>query len=329
VAFVAGRLYAGREYDTETHSPTARQTQWAKVFSDDLGLVHLPDGDGSAEYYPALPGLVPDPPTLSALATGNTVVVSWARAPTGGTPSSYTLFAGTAPGANDLGSAVFRGVTTFRATVPTGLYYLTVVARNGFGASPPSAEVAVQAGCVAAPPPPGTLTFTTAGSSVTLGWGAAPTAAAYVLEAGSASGSADLGTFALPNATSLVASPPLGLYYVRVRAANTCGISAASNEVAVTLDGRVAAPDPPTALAAVVSGKVVALTWTPPASGGTPAGYQVEGGTVPGAVNAVTNTAGPLLVVPGAPAGTYYVRVRGFNAAGLGAATADLTVIVP
>ena len=329
VAFVAGRLYAGLEYDTTTGAPTARQTQWGTVFADDQGLVHLPDNGGSAEYYPALPGLVPEPPVLSALATGNTVVVSWSRAPTGGAPTSYTLFAGTAPGATNLGSAVFRGVTTFTATVPTGLYYLTVIARNGFGASRPSNEVAVQAGCVMPPPAPGTLTFTTAGPSVTLGWGPAPTAAAYVLEAGQSPGAANLGAFVLPNATSLVASPPLGLYYVRIRGANACGLGPATNEVAVTLDGSVTAPNPPTALTAVVSGRVVAFTWTPPKSGGTPAGYRVEGSTVPGGVSAVVSTGASSLVVPGAPSGTYYVRVRGFNAAGFGAATADLTVTVP
>ncbi len=328
-AFVAGHLYAGLEYDVDAGTPTARSTQWSAVFADDQGLVHLPDNDGTVEYYPALPGTPPDPPTLTALATGNRVDLSWTRAPTGSAPSSYTVFAGTAPGATDLGSALFRGVTSYTTTAANGLYYLTVVARNGDGPSAPSNEVALQVGCFTAPLAPGPLTFTTAGSSVSLSWGAAATANGYLLVAGRSPGSADLGSVALANTTALVASAPLGLYYVRLRAVNACGTSPVSNEVAITLDGTTAVPNPPTGLAAVVAGNVVSLSWTPPTSGGTPAGFQVEGGAATGAVDAVVNTAVPALVVPGTPRGTYYVRVRSFNAAGSGSATAEVTVTVP
>lgn len=328
-AFVGGRLYAGLEYNVESGTPTARATVWATVFADAQGLLHLPDNDGSAEYYPALPGNPPDPPTLTAIATGNRVDVSWTRALSGGAPTSYTLSAGSAPGATDLGSVLMRGTTSFTTTAPTGLYYLTVVARNGDGVSAPSNEVALQVGCVTAPPAPGPLTFTTAGSSASLTWGAAATASGYLLEAGRSPGASDLGTVQLPNITTAAGSPPLGVYYLRVRAANACGVSPASNEVAITLDGRVAVPAPPTGVVTAVTGNVVSMAWTPPTSGGTPAGYQVEAGTVPGGVLGVATTTAPLLVVPGAPSGTYYLRVRSFNAAGLGSATADVTVVVP
>ncbi len=328
-AFVGGRLYAGLEYDIESGTPTARTTVWTTVFADTQGLLHLPDNDGSAEYYPALPGNPPDPPVLTALATGNRVDVSWTRALSGGAPTSYTLSAGSAPGATDLGSVLMRGTTSFTTTAPTGIYYLTVVARNGDGVSAPSNEVALQVGCVTAPPAPGRLTFTTAGSSASLTWGAAATASGYLLEAGRSPGASDLGTFQLPNITTAAGSPPLGVYYLRVRAANACGVSPASNEVAVTLDGSVAVPSPPTGVVTAVTGNVVSIAWTPPTSGGTPAGYQVEAGTVPGGVLGAATTTAPLLVVPGAPSGTYYLRVRSFNAAGLGSATGDVTVVVP
>ena len=328
-AFVGGRLYAGLEYDIESGMPTARSTVWTTVFADTQGLLHLPDNDGSAEYYPALPGNPPDPPVLTALATGNRVDVSWRRALSGGAPTSYTLSAGTVPRAIDLGSVLMRGTTTFTTTAPTGLYYLTVVARNGDGVSAPSNEVALQVGCLTAPPTPGPLTFTTAGRAATLTWGAAATAAGYLLEAGQSPGASDLGTFQLPNSTTAVGSPPLGIYYLRLRAANACGVSAATNEVVVTLDGSVAVPAPPTGVVTAVTGNVVSVAWTPPTTGGTPAGYQVEGGNVPGGVIAVARTPVPVLVVPGAPSGTYYIRVRSFNAAGIGSATADVTVTVP
>lgn len=328
-AFVGGRLYAGLEYDIEAGTPTARSTVWTTVFADSQGLLHLPDNDGSAEYYPALPGNPPGPPVLTALATGNRVDVSWTRALSGGAPTSYTLSAGSAPGATDLGSLLMRGTTSFTTTVPTGLYYLTVVARNGDGVSAASNEVALQVGCVAAPLAPGPLTFTTAGATATLAWRAAATASGYLLEAGRSSGARDLGTFQLPNSTTAAGSPPLGVYYLRLRAANACGVSPVSNEVAVTLDGTVPLPAPPTGVVTAVTGNVVSVAWTPPTSGGTPAGYQVEGGTMRGGVIAVATTPVPVLVVPGAPSGTYYIRVRSFNAAGVGPATADVTVTVP
>ena len=328
-AFVGGRLYAGLEYDIEAGTPTARSTVWTTVFADSQGLLHLPDNDGSAEYYPALPGNPPGPPVLTALATGNRVDVSWTRALSGGAPTSYTLSAGSAPGATDLGSLLVRGTTSFSTTAPTGLYHLTVVARNGDGVSAASNEVALQVGCVAAPLAPGPLTFTTAGATATLAWRAAATASGYLLEAGRSSGAVDLGTFQLPNSTTAAGSPPLGVYYLRLRAANACGVSPVSNEVAVTLDGTVPLPAPPTGVVTAVTGNVVSVAWTPPTSGGTPAGYQVEGGNVRGGVIAVATTPVPVLVVPGAPSGTYYIRVRSFNAAGVGSATADVTVTVP
>ncbi|MEP7117012.1 MAG: fibronectin type III domain-containing protein [Acidobacteriota bacterium] len=327
-AFVKGKLYAGREYDIQAGTQTERQTQWGTVFADDNALVHLPDGDGTLDYYPALPGSPPDPPTLTALATGNRVDLSWTRALTGGVPTSYTLQVGSTPGATGLATFLLRG-TSFTTTAPNGFYYLTLVARNGDGASAPSSEVALQVGCFTAPPAPGTLTFTTAGTTAALHWGAAATAAGYVLEAGRAPGTSDFGAMPLPNTTTLVASVAPGVYYARLRAVNACGLSPASNEIAVTLDGSVVVPNPPTGLTAAVSGGVAGFTWTPPASGGTPAGYWLEAGTTPGGVIAVVPSAVPSLAVSAAPRGTYYVRVRAYNAAGIGGASAEVLVVVP
>ena len=126
-----------------------------------------------------------------------------------------------------------------------------------------------------------------------------------------------------------MASPPLGVYYVRVRAVNACGTGLVSNEVAITLDGSVAVPNPPTGLTAVVSGGAASFTWTPPTSGGTPLGYHLEAGVAPGAVNGVATTTTPAFVVPAAPRGTYYVRVRAYNAAGVSSATSDVMIVVP
>lgn len=327
LAFTGGRLYAGLEYDADAGTPTARATRWGKVAADDRALVHL-DADGTLEYYPALPGNPPGPPVLSASAAGNTVTVTWTPDAGGGVPSSYTLYAGTAPGTYNLAAIPLRA-TSLTATVPTGLYYLTVVARNGYGASSFSNEVAVQAGCVAAPPAPAVPTYTRAGGALVIHWPASATATSYVLEAGQASGVMNLGAIPLGNVTRFAATAPLGTYYVRVRAVNACGSSAPSAELALNLDGATPLPATPTGFAASVAGRAVGFAWTAPVTGGTPSGYQIEAGLTPGGVIAVLPTAATSFVVPAAPPGTFYVRVRAVNAAGASAPTADVTVVVP
>jgi hypothetical protein len=327
-AFVAGRLYAGVEFDVDAGVPTARQTTWGRVVADDQGLIHFQD-DGSIDYYPAEAGNPPGPPTLTANAVGNTVTMNWTPDPAGGAPTSYTLYAGSVPGGRDLAALVVRGTTTFTADAPTGLYYLTVVARNGFGESAPSNEVAVQAGCVAPPPVPSPLTFTTAGSVVTLWWATAATASSYALEAGDAPGSSNIGVLPLGNVQSFTATAPLGVYYVRVRASNACGTSGASNEAAVTLDGTISVPNAPTGLVWILNGRTLGLQWTPPKTGGMPSGYQIEAGLSPGGLIATVPTTTPGLIVPNAPSGTFYIRVRAGNAAGLGPPTAEITVSIP
>lgn len=328
VAFTAGRVYAGREYDPDTAAPTSRATRWGTVFADEAALLHLTD-DAILEYYPSLPGNPPGPPTLTATSAGNTVTASWAPDPTGGAPGSYTLFAGSAPGAANLAAIPIRGATSFSATAPTGLYYLTVVARNGYGVSAPSNEVAVQAGCVVAPPAPASASYTRFGTSVAIGWVPSATAVSYQLEAGLAPGVMNLGAIPLGNVTTFSTAAPLGLYYVRIRAVNACGVSPPSAELVVNLDGAMPAPAAPTGLAAVVAGRTVSFVWSAPTSGGTPSAYQIEAGTTPGGTIAVLPTTATALVVPDAPAGTFYVRVRAVNAAGASAATPDVAVVIP
>ena len=71
------------------------------------------------------------------------------------------------------------------------------------------------------------------------------------------------------------------------------------------------------------------LSWTPPTSGAAASSYVIEAGTTPDAL--LPLAAGPALslAVSSVPSGTYYVRVRGASAAGAGAATPAVTVVVP
>jgi hypothetical protein len=331
-AFVAGRLYAGLEYDVEAAAPTARGTTWGQVVADDVGLLNLNVASGLAEYYEALPGNAPGAPQLTGAVNGPAVTLAWTPDPAAGVASSYTVFAGSAPGLRNLAAILVRGATSLSVNAPDGLYYVTVVGRNAFGPGPASNELPIRVGpppCTLPPTAPGPLSHTIAGPAVSLRWGASPTAAMYWLDAGSVAGASDVGSFPLSMATSVTVGAPLGVYYVRVRAASACGVSPPSNEIVVTVNGAVPLPEAPTALNATVSGNVVALSWTPPATGGTPAGYRLEAGYSPGTSNAaVAPTTAPGLTVSGVPAATYYVRVRAFNAAGLGPATGDIAVTV-
>jgi hypothetical protein len=72
------------------------------------------------------------------------------------------------------------------------------------------------------------------------------------------------------------------------------------------------------------------LTWAAASSGPVATTYIVEAGSLPGASDLaqVPNGPSPMLVAPGVANGTYYVRVRGANAAGVGPTSAEVVVIV-
>ena len=91
-------------------------------------------------------------------------------------------------------------------------------------ASPPSAPVLNEAAVSAA-------------RQVTLSWTASPELTiGFTVEAGSAPGLADLATVQRTDGPRLVVpNVPPGTYYVRVRALNYIGASAASNEIVVTV----------------------------------------------------------------------------------------------
>lgn len=88
-------------------------------------------------------------------------------------------------------------------------------------------------------------------------------------------------------------------------------------------------PNPPTNLAASVTGATVALSWTPPATGGAPTGYVLEAGSALGLLDITTApTIAPTLTAQNVPTGQYFVRVRATNATGRSVPTPDLIVTV-
>jgi hypothetical protein len=84
----------------------------------------------------------PGPIVLSANRSGNVVSLTWTT-PAGTAPFSFTLGAGSAPGAIDRGILPMGGVTTYNVTPPPGVYYVKAIATNACGNGPISNEVAV------------------------------------------------------------------------------------------------------------------------------------------------------------------------------------------
>lgn len=70
------------------------------------------------------------------------------------------------------------------------------------------------------------------------------------------------------------------------------------------------------------------LTWTAPSSGGSPASYVVEAGLAPGTTFVTLPAPTTSLFIPGIPPGTFFLRVRGVNGAGAGAASTELVLRV-
>jgi hypothetical protein len=158
--------------------------------------------------------------------------------PDQGRPFSYIVEAGSRPGLSDIAAFETGNSRTsvYIASVPPGIYYVRVRARNGAGVSEASNEITVSAGdadsagvspCPAPHPPTG-LTSTIVGSTVAVRWSESPGATSYHLEAGSTPGAADLFNANIGNQTAVQAVLPPGNYFVQVRAVSECGTSEAS-----------------------------------------------------------------------------------------------------
>lgn len=193
---------------------------------------------GSPSLRPA--GVPAAPRGLTAKVSGSTVTLTWAAS---GPVSSYLLEAGMSPGTANAAqmNTGNTGTSLVVTDVPAGTYYVRVRGANANGPGTPSPEIKVVVGgdtrCHAAPQPPTALKATVQRLTATLGWaapagGCSPTH--YVLVAGSTAGRSNLARAAVTGQTLTAGAAP-GTYYVRVMAVNAFGISAPSNEIAVTL----------------------------------------------------------------------------------------------
>ena len=201
-------------------------------------------GAGLLTFSSVRAPLTAAPGNLVATASGTSVTLVWS-APFGGDLATYYLVeAGSAPGLSNLASISTGSTsTTFSATgVYPGRYYVRVRAGSATGISSPSNEVTLivnSGNCAGAPGIPSQLTIASNSSrDVVFTWAAASgPVSSYVVEAGSAPGLADIANSDLGSADTTLRAAGLasGLYYVRIRARNACGLSAPSNEVTLAV----------------------------------------------------------------------------------------------
>jgi uncharacterized repeat protein (TIGR03803 family) len=283
----------------------------------------------------------PGPPSrLGATVSGQTIFLTWNASSTGGSPTAYTLQAGSSPGTSNLAASNVGVTTNVTATgVTTGTYYLRVVAANASGSSGPSNEIVVTVGgevsCNLAPAVPTGLTTSSSGSNVTINWqrpavGCAPTS--YVLQAGSSPGLSNLANFntGSDSTTFSAGGVGAGTYYIRVIAVNAAGASGPSQDVPLVVGGGSCSglPGAPTSFLASVSGSTVTFAWQ--AASGTPSTYVLLAGTSAGATNAGQFDLGNSLsyTATGVPNGTYYVRLQARNSCGAGPASNEVVITV-
>jgi probable HAF family extracellular repeat protein len=277
---------------------------------------------------PTLGQQLPLPPTdLTSQVDGRTVRLSWNAAPGG--PYTYRIEAGSVDGWADLASVSVSNTSVSFSNVPDGRFFVRVRSQIGLTLSYPAPGLEVQVGQMA-PQAPRDLKSTVTGTSVSFEWSSPLSGdppSSYGLEAGTAPGATSV---PIPIASSpyIVVGVPTGTYYVRVRGVNSAGTGPPSNEVKVIV-GATSLPGAPTGLTFVQTGNQVTLMWTAPTTGGAVTGYHLEAGSVTTLADLAVVPVATTSLTAAAPAGTYYVRVRGINELGIGPASNEVVIVIP
>ncbi len=192
---------------------------------------------------PATASVPSGPTNLSATPGSGSVALRW-TASTSGSPTSYTIYRGTAEdGEQNTPIATVSGTTT--TYTDTGLsngktYWYQVAANNSVGVSPNSNEVSVvPAAGSTIPPAPTGLAASAGNGSVGLTWNASTGATSYSIYRGTAPGAEGTTPVGTSTSTSFTNT---GLtngtpYYYKVTASNTAGTSPSSNEATATPTG--------------------------------------------------------------------------------------------
>lgn len=180
----------------------------------------------------------PAPPVgLMGAVLGSSVRLRWS-AGAGPTPVTYHIQAGSAPGETDLGELTLSSAALDVSGVAAGVYYLRVVARNAFGASPVSAEIVVVVGTSIPAAPTGLMAAADTAGRVRLFWQApsgdtSPTH--YVLLVRDPNDDGRLVRVAVQGTSFAATGVAPGAYPVRVAAMNAFGVGPASAEILVVV----------------------------------------------------------------------------------------------
>lgn len=255
----------------------------------------------------------PAPSGLQVAQSGAVTTLSWTL-PASSARTGVRVEFGATEGRADLATIDLPAAqSSFTVTAPPGSYFARVRALAASAASLTTPDVSFAVGAPAAPL---NVTATSDRTTVSLGWDAPTTGApqTYELQAGSAPGRADYGAIALSGASTSfsIANVPVSSYWLRLLSLGASGArSVPGNEVFVDLRPvQTCSVSPPQQLAATVAGRVVTLTWQPPADGSEDIARLVVG-SGPGLSDLATVDMAPYATAFAvtAPPGTYYARL--------------------
>jgi hypothetical protein len=190
-------------------------------------------------------GALMPPRDFRASFNGTVLSLNWNIETNAARPDSYIIDLGTAPGQSNLGTydLLSPNLSLSATNVLPGVYYARLRARIGSVVSGFSNEVnfviSSAPPCHAAPFAPAALRANLAGNVLSLSW-VPPLLSgfisSYVIEVGSAPGQANVLNLNTGSPAIVFTTPaPSGLYWVRVRAVNGCGVSLPSGEILVTV----------------------------------------------------------------------------------------------
>jgi fibronectin type 3 domain-containing protein len=229
---------------------------------------------------------VPSGPTNLTVTPGAAGATLHWTGSTSGSPTSYSIYRGTATDgeATTPVGTVSGTTTTFTDSGLTNgkTYFYNVAANNSTGVSPDTNEVSVSPGpATTVPPAPSGLTANPANDEIDLTWNPSAGATSYSVYRGTAPGAE--GTTAVGTTTTNSFSNT-GLtngtgYYYTVAASNAAGASAKTAETNTVPSAAVVAPPVPFGVVVTPSAGQISLQWTYEENATS---YQVYRGTTPG-----------------------------------------------
>jgi len=212
---------------------------------------------------------VPSGPTNLTVSPGSTGATLHWTASTSGSPTSYSIFRGTATDGEAVTpvGTVSGTTTTFTDTGLTNgkTYFYNVAANNSVGVSPDTNEVSVSPGsATTAPPAPTGLSANPANSEIDLTWNPSAGATSYSVYRGTApgaEGATPVGTTTTDSFSDTGLTNGTGYYYT-VAASNTAGASAKTAETNTVPTAAVVAPPVPFGVVITPASGQINLQWT-------------------------------------------------------------------